>query len=125
MEKHIIGENGIGYTLGADNLYYPDLKLEKGTDYQIGQYGRMRSTFMKEHRHSMYLELVFAGKWNEYLHEVEEECYQRLEVLMEQMKAGAGVTRKLKVTDQMEWVGLMNNVRNSAEEIILKELIYS
>ncbi len=125
MEKHIVGENGIMYTLGADNLYYPDLTLGQGTDFPIGRYGRMRAIFICEHRHSMYLELLFAGKWNAYLHELEEECYQRLDALVEQMKEGAGITEKLKVTDQMEWAGLMNNIRHSAEEIILKELIYS
>lgn len=72
----------------------------------------------------MYLELVFAGKWNEYLHEVNEECHQRIELLVEQMKAGAGVTEQLKATDQMKWVGLMNNLKNSAEEVVLKEIVY-
>lgn len=71
----------------------------------------------------MYLELVFAGKWNEYLHEVDEECHQRIEVLVEQMKAGAGATEQLKATDQMKWVGLMNNLKNAAEEVVLRELV--
>ena len=73
----------------------------------------------------MYLELVFAGKWNEYVHGVDEERYQRLELLVEQMKAGVGVTEKLKATDQIKWVGLMNNLKHCTEEIVLKELVYS
>ncbi len=72
----------------------------------------------------MYLELIFAGKWNEYLHEVDEECHHSLELLVEQMKTGAGVTEKLKATDQMKWIGLMNNLRNAAEEVVLKDLVY-
>jgi hypothetical protein len=64
------------------------------------------------------------GRLNEYLHEVDTQCYERLELLVEQMKAGAGITEKLKAIDQMKWVGLMNNVRSSAEEIVLKEMIY-
>lgn len=64
------------------------------------------------------------GRLNGYLHEIDIQCYERLELLVEQMKAGAGITEKLKVTDQMKWVGLMNNVRSSAEEIVLKELVY-
>ena len=124
MKKHIVGENGISYTLGADGLYYPDLMLPKGTNYPIGKYGRMRADYLKEYHHSMYLELVFAGKWNKYLHEVDEECHQRIDVLVEQMKAGAGITEQLKTTDQMKWVGLMNNVRNAAEEVVLKEILY-
>lgn len=58
MGKHIMGNNGISYTLGADGLYYPDLTLPKGTDYPIGRYGRMRAEYLKEHRHSMYLEMA-------------------------------------------------------------------
>lgn len=64
------------------------------------------------------------GKINEYLHVVDEECYERMELLMEQMKDGAGITEELKASDQMKWVGLMNNVRSSAEEIVMIELIY-
>lgn len=64
------------------------------------------------------------GKLNEYLHEVDEECYERMELLVEQMKVGAGITEELKASDQMKWVGLINNVRSSAEEIVMRELIY-
>ena len=71
-----------------------------------------------------YIKLLMDGRLNEYLHEVDVQCYERLEFLVEQMKAGAGITEELKATDQMKWVGLMNNVRSSAEEIVLKELIY-
>ena len=124
MEKHIMGENGISYTLGADGLYYPDLMLPKGTDYQIRKYGRTRADYIKKRRKSMYYELVFAGKWNEYLHEIDEECNQKIEALMEQMKADAGITEQLKTTDQMKWVGLMNNLKNAAEEIVLTEIVF-
>lgn len=124
MEKHIIGENGIGYTLGEDGLYYPDLELPEGTHYEIGKYGRMRWEYLKTHRRGEYIRLLMDGKLNEYLHEVDEECYERMELLVEQMKAGAGITEELKASDQMKWVGLMNNVRNSAEEIVMRELIY-
>lgn len=124
MEKHIIGENGISYTLGADGLYYPDLKLPEGTHYEIGRFGRMRWEYLKNHRRGEYIRLLMDGKLNEHLHEVEEECYERMELLVEQMKAGAGITEELKARDQMKWVRLMNNVRNSVEEIIIRELIY-
>ena len=116
MEKHIIGENGIGYTLGADGLYYPDLELPEGTHYEIGRYGRMRWEYLKNHRRGEYIRLLMNGKLKEYLHEVDEECYERMELLVEQMKVGAGITEELKASDQMKWVGLINNVRSSAEE---------
>ena len=124
MEKHIIGENGIGYTLGADGLYYPDLELPEGTHYEIGRYGRIRWEYLKNHRRGEYIRLLMNGKLNEYLHEVDEECYERMELLVEQMKVCAGITEELKASDQMKWVGLINNVRSSAEEIVMRELIY-
>ena len=87
MENHIIGENGIGYTLGADGLYYPDLELTERTHYEIGRYGRMRGEYLKTHRRGEYIKLLMEGKLNEYLHDVDEECYDRMELLVEQMKS--------------------------------------
>ena len=63
------------------------------------------------------------GKLNEYLYEVDEECHERIELLAEEMKAGAGITEELKASNQMKWVGLMNNVRSAAEEIVIRELM--
>ena len=80
MKKHIIGENGIGYILGAHGLYYPDLELPEGTHYEIGRYGRMRWEYLKTHRRGEYIRLLMDGKLNEYLHEVDEECYQRADI---------------------------------------------
>ena len=73
MKKHIMGENGISYTLGEDGLYYPDLYLPEETEYPIGKYGMLRKTYLKEHRKGLYLELVLAGKLNEHLHQVDDE----------------------------------------------------
>lgn len=124
LEKHIVGENGIGYTLGEDGLYYPDLELPEGTHYNIGKYGILRWEYLKNHRRGEYIRLLLDGKLNEHLHEIDEECYTRMELLVEQMKAGAGITEELKEKDQMKWVGLMNNVMSTAEEITVKELVY-
>ena len=112
MEKHIMGENGISYTLGEDGLYYPDLYLPEETDYPIGKYGMLRKTYLKEHRKGLYLELVLAGKLNEHLHLIDEECNQMMDRLVEQMKEKQGVTEELKMQDQMAWVGRMNNISN-------------
>ena len=124
MGKHIIGENGISYTKGTDGIYYPDLKLPEGEDYEIGRYGNMRLEYLKNHRKGLYLDLLTSGKLNRHLYECDEECMARLEFLTEQMKAGAGITEELKEKEQMKWVGLMNNVRSATEEIVLKELVY-
>lgn len=124
LEKHIIGENGISYTLGEDGLYYPNLELPEGTHYEIGKYGLMRWEYLKNHRRGEYIKLLMEGKLNEHLHEVDEECYERVELVMEQMKVGAGITEELKASHQMKWVGLMNNVKSATEEIVAKEIIY-
>ena len=91
LEKHIVGENEISYTLGEDGLYYPDLRLPEGTHYEIGRYGRMRAEYLKEHHRALYLELLLSGKLNEYLHQTNEECYQMMERLVEQMKEKQGI----------------------------------
>ena len=123
MEKHIMGENGISYTLEEDGLYYPDLYLPEGTEYPIGKYGILRKSYLKEHRKGLYLELMLAGKLNEHLDQVDEECNQMMDRLVEQMKEKQGVTGELKMQNQMEWVGKMNNIRACAEEMILKEIV--
>ena len=114
MEKHIIGENGISYTLGEDGLYYPDIRLPEGTHYEIGRYGRMRGEYLKEHRRSLYMELLLSGKLNEYLYQTDEECHQMIKRLVEQMKS----------ENQMQWVGMMNNIRHCAEEVVLRDIVY-
>ena len=124
MEKHIMGENGISYTLGADGLYYPDLYLPEETEYPIGKYGMLRKTYSKEHRKGVYLELVLAGKLNAHLHQIDEECHQMMDGLVEQMKEQQGVTEELKMQDQMAWVGRMNNIRACVEEIVLNKIVY-
>ena len=124
MEKHIMGENGISYTLGEDGLYYPDLYLPEETEYPIGKYGMLRRTYLKGHRKGLYLELVLAGKLNEHLHQIDEECHQMMDRLVEQMKAKQGVTAQLKSENQMQWVGMMNNIRHCAEEVVLKDIVY-
>lgn len=125
MQKHIMGENGISYTLGEDGMYYPDLILPEETNYTIRKYGRMRGEYLREYRTELYLDLVLDGKLNEHLHQTDEECYEMMERLIEQMKERQGVTEQLKSENQMQWVVMMNNIRNCAEEVVLRELVYS
>lgn len=120
----VIEENGIVYHLGEHDLYYPDLGLPEETDYNIGKYGIMRWEYMKANHKAEYFHLYLDGRLNEYLHEIDEECHARGDLLVEQMKAGAGITEGLKADCPMEWIRLMNNVRNAAEEIVLREMIY-
>lgn len=120
----VIVENGIVYRLGEYDLYYPDLGLPEGTDYNIGKYGLMRWEYLQANCRAEYLRLMLDDKLNEHLHEIDEECHAWMEMLVEQMKAEAGITEELKATEQMKWVGLINNVRSVAEEIVLRELVY-
>ena len=83
----------------------------------------MRKTYLKDHRKGLYLELVLAGKLNEHLHQIDEECNQMMDRLVEQMKERQGVTEELKMQNQMAWVGKMNNIRTCAEEIVVYEIV--
>lgn len=91
--------------------------------WNSGQIGR-KSLFKRLFGLSFCTVMLLDGKLNEHLHEIDEKCHTRMEVLVEHMKAGAGITEELKATNQMKWVGLMNNVRSVAEEVVIKELIY-
>lgn len=103
---------------------YPDLYLPEETEYPIGKYGMLRKTYLKEHRKGLYLELVIAGKLNEHLHQIDEECHQVMDRLVEQMKERQGMSEELKMQDQMVWVGRMNNIRTCVEEITLNKIVY-
>ena len=123
MKKQIYDEkNGMSYTLHGD-YYLPDLVLrEEETTYV--KYGMLRKQFLKEHRSARYQYLLLTGKLNEHLNQTDQEAREQVEMLMKQMAEKKGVTEELKVQDQMKWVGLMNNIKVSAEEIILKNMVY-
>lgn len=84
----------------------------------------MRCEYLKEFRHGYYMELLLEGKLNEYLHDIDEECYEMLDRIVEQMKVKQGVTEQLKAENQMLWVGKMNNIIACAEEIVVREVVY-
>lgn len=117
LKKHIYDENnGLHYTLVGD-YYIPDLKLSE-EKRPIGHYGRLHRDYLKEEHPARYSSLVLTGKLWTYLADLNEQAEERLDLIIEQMKATEGVTEELKARNQLEWVGLMNNIRNRAEEII-------
>ena len=123
MKKQIYDEkNGMSYTLHGD-YYLPDLVLREEEPI-YGKYGTLRKQFLKEHRSAGYQYLLLTGKLNEHLNQIDQEAREQVETLMEQMTEKQGVTEELKAQDQMEWVRLMNNIKASAEEIVLKNMIY-
>ena len=124
MRTQIGEENGLEYRLAKDGMYYPVLELPEGKNFEIGKYGIMRCEYLQIHKRQQYIRLFVSGKLNEHLHEVDEECNDMVSRLIEQMKPGAGVTEELKLTDPIQWIGLMNDVKNAAEEIVLKEKVF-
>ena len=122
MKKQIYDEkNGLSYTLHG-YYYLPDLEINE-EEPTYGKYGIMRKQFLKEHRSARYQYLVLTGKLTEHLNQVDKEAREKVEMLVEQMAEQWGVTEKLKMQDQMEWVRKMNNIRSRAVEIIDVELI--
>ena len=124
LKKHIYDEkNGLHYTLIGD-YYIPDLKLPE-EHRPIGKYGRMHRKYLREVPPSRLNTLILTGELWTYLADLNEQAQERLDTIMEQLKAAEGVTEELKRTCQMEWVKRCNNIYNRAEEIILYEAIYS
>lgn len=120
--KERITENGIDYILVGD-YYIPDLKLPED-NRPIGRYGRLHREYLKQEYPARYSSLILTGKLWTYLADLNEQAEERLDLIIEQMKATEGVTEELKARNQLEWVGRMNNIRNRAEEIIKSEMIY-
>ena len=113
----------LSYKRNGDYLI-PNLTTEE-TERPIGKYGRMRRTFLKEHRPILFNSLVVTGKLFPHLLEIEDAANSRLEQMMPDMAKAAGATEALKAADPMKWVGLMNTLKSQAEEIILTELIHA
>ena len=122
--KSIFEEMGGTYRQVGD-YFIPNLVLPDGGDYQIGKYGRMRRSYLKEHRKILYTNYVVEGTLFKHLAEIDQTCYERMEIIVSAMSEQEGVTEALKTADQMEWVRRINNIRNRAEEIVLTELVYA
>lgn len=120
--KERITENGIDYILVGD-YYIPDLKLPE-ENRPSGRYGKLHQDYLKEQHPARYSYLILTGELWTYLADLNEQAEERLDLIVEQMKASEGVTEELKAGNQLEWVGRMNNICNRAEEIIRSELIY-
>ena len=121
--KCLFEEMGGTYRQVGD-YFIPNLVLSDDGNYQIGKYGRMRRTYLKEHRKILYTNYVMEGTLWGHLSEIDQACNERMETIVSAMAKQEGVTEALKAADQMEWVRRMNNIRNRAEEIILHELVY-
>ncbi|RHR30042.1 TnpV protein [Ruminococcus sp. AF19-29] len=121
--KSTFEKMGGTYTLGADGIYYPNL-VSTDEKPHYGKYGMMRKTYLKEHRPAKYSLYMLEDRLTSHLNMVDDETQDRMETLVSQMMDKQGITDELKARDQMAWVGAVNNIRNAAEEIVLKELVY-
>lgn len=118
----VIVENGITYHLAEDGCYYPQLSLEQKTDYTIGKYGIMRGEYMMEYQRHEYLKMLMDGTWNQYLHDVDEECYREVELAAKRIMEKEDVTEQSKKENPLEWVRRVKGIKARVEEEIVKNL---
>ena len=119
-------KDGLEYSLEyirSGDYFIPNLTLPEETR-PIGRWGRMHREYLKEHKPIQYNCLLLSGELWTYLADLNEQAQDRLERMIDQMKTAEGITETLKASDPMAWVGAMNSIRNRAEEIILREMIY-
>ena len=110
------------YTMQGDYLL-PNLEVPESP--KVGKYGMLRRSFLRSHRKALYTGMMLSDRLNPHLEEVDKAANTMLENLMSKMAQEQGVTEALKASDPLRWVGLMNNIKASAEEVVLKELVYS
>lgn len=120
--KPLYEELGGAYRQVGD-YFIPDIELPE-RNYEIGKYGRMRRRYLKEPRPVLYSTMILDGTLYDHLEEIDRTCKERMEIMVAAMKKQEGITEEVKARDQLAWVGAMNNIRNAAEEIILRELVY-
>ena len=122
-DRFIDEKTGIEYIRNGD-YYLPNLVLAEQRKIQLNKYGRLRLEYLKKHKKSEYMILFMDNKLTEHLEEVQEIATKRIEEIIKSLKEQSNLTEEMKNTDQLYWVGMMNNFKNQAEEIVLKELIY-
>ena len=114
----------LGGTYHEENGHLiPNVTLHEQTDYQIGKYGRMHLDYIKQHRRGRYTTLLTEGKLNTRLHEIDLEANEMLETIIPRLAAERGIDEDLKARDMLRWVAEMNNIKASAEEIVLQEVV--
>lgn len=114
---------GIEYHLEGD-YYIPNFVMPKQEKITLNKYGRMRLNYLKENKKAEYSIMLMDGTLNSHLKEIQETANTRVKQIIKQLKEKSNLTEDMKNTDMLYWVGMMNNFKNQAEEIILNELIY-
>ena len=114
---------GIEYHLEGD-YYIPNLVMPEQEKITLNKYGRMRLNYLKENKKAEYSIMLMDGTLNNHLKEIQETANTRVEQTIKQLKEKSNLTEDMKNTDMLYWVGMMNNYKNQAEEIVFNELIY-
>ena len=115
----------LGGTYREENGHLiPELELPEQTNYQIGKYGQFYLDYIKNHRRGRYTTLLTEGKLNARLHEIDLEANEMLETTIPRLATERGINESLNARDMLRWVAEMNNVKASAEEIVLQEVVY-
>lgn len=122
-ERFIDTKTGIEYVLKGD-YYIPNLVLETDEQVHLNKYGLLRLSYLKEHKKAEYTMMLIEGTLNNHLKEIQETAKKRVDMLIKQFAERDNINEKLKVNNQLEWVQMMNNCKNRAEEIVLNEIIY-
>lgn len=114
----------ISYTKNGDYLL-PNLILEDKERFNIGKYGLLRLNYIKKEKLGLYFDLIVNDKLNEYLHNIDTTVMEKVQKLIKELAEKENITEELKSSNQMLWIGKMNNIKDIAEEAILKEYIYA
>ena len=113
----------ISYTKQGDYLL-PNLKLEDKEQFNMGKYGLLRLEYIKKYKLGLYFDLLINDNLNEYLHNIDTTVMEKVQKLIKELTEKENITEELKSSNQMLWIGKMNNIKDIAEEIVLKEYIY-
>ena len=115
----------LGGTYREENgIFYPDLALPQQTNYPIGKYGKLRLDYLKKHRRGTYTALLTSCRLNQHLYESEQEAKRQIGFTLSRLVKELGITEELKATDPLRWTREMNSAKQSAEELVLNEIIY-
>ena len=104
--------------------YYPMLEIAEQKEYSIGKYGLLHLEYIKQHKRGTYTTLLTEGMLNAHLHEIDVQANEMVEAIVADLARERGIDEELKASDVLEWVAEMNNIKASAEEIVLREVIY-
>ena len=116
-------KNEITYT-EHNGLYYPDLALPEKTNYTLGKYANLRLDFIKKHRRGKYTTLLTEGRLNEYLHDIDIQAHKLLDDIIPRLAQERGTDEVLKAHNTLQWIAEMNNIKASAEEMVLSKIVF-